>query len=204
MIRKAMPEDKTDAAVLLFSTAESIYRYVYFEETEKTLEIMEKMFLLPMNECSLDFCWIAEVDGRPAGLLQIYNAAEGKKIQRGTGRAMSKTMGFFTALRRIPRGMAIGRVMLPIPDDMLYIGHLAVHPANQGQGIGSRLLEFAAKHAQERGLARVGLDVEVGNDRAHAVYLRNGYTDTSTLTSKKMQRDMGFAGFTRMEKKNLS
>jgi ribosomal protein S18 acetylase RimI-like enzyme len=56
-----------------------------------------------------------------------------------------------------------------------HVSDLAVAPAFDGQGIGSRLLAFAETWAKQRGCRYVTLAVFPGNARARALYERHGY-----------------------------
>jgi ribosomal protein S18 acetylase RimI-like enzyme len=56
-----------------------------------------------------------------------------------------------------------------------HVSDLAVAPAFEGHGIGSRLLAFAEAWAKQRGCRHVTLAVFPGNARARALYERHGY-----------------------------
>lgn len=58
-----------------------------------------------------------------------------------------------------------------IPD----VQSLRVHPAFQGQGIGTRLLSAAEVIAKQRGLPQLGLSVGRENKGAHRLYERCGF-----------------------------
>lgn len=51
-----------------------------------------------------------------------------------------------------------------------YVDALAVSPKAWGQGIGSRLLDYAAKLGQERGFKKMSLNVDLDNPRAARLY----------------------------------
>ena len=54
-----------------------------------------------------------------------------------------------------------------------YIEEIAV--AEDGAGVGSRLLEFAEAWARDRGYRYVSLSVRPKNERARDLYTRRGY-----------------------------
>jgi ribosomal protein S18 acetylase RimI-like enzyme len=64
-----------------------------------------------------------------------------------------------------------------MPDCPPNLSDIAVHPARQSRGIGSRLMEAAESLAARRGYERVGLSVALDNVRARALYERRGYVD---------------------------
>jgi GNAT superfamily N-acetyltransferase len=57
------------------------------------------------------------------------------------------------------------------------LSDIAVAPAYQSGGIGSRLMEEAEELAGRQGYARVGLGVALDNSRARRLYERRGYID---------------------------
>jgi [ribosomal protein S18]-alanine N-acetyltransferase len=97
-----------------------------------------------------------------------------------------------------PWSLAVLRQELSMPDSRLYFvarrkqtvaghagmmlvageGHVttvAVDPAWQGQGVGSRLMLALHRSAIARGVTAMTLEVRVGNDAALALYRRFGY-----------------------------
>ena len=58
------------------------------------------------------------------------------------------------------------------------ISNLQVEPAARGHGAGTALVRLAEDLVRSRGLGRVSIGVGLDNDRAAALYLRLGYTDT--------------------------
>jgi GNAT superfamily N-acetyltransferase len=60
----------------------------------------------------------------------------------------------------------------------LYIGKLAVDPAEQRQGHARRLLALAERRARELGLPRLELQTRVELAENHAVFARLGFTRT--------------------------
>jgi ribosomal-protein-alanine N-acetyltransferase len=59
----------------------------------------------------------------------------------------------------------------------LHLLNITVAPAFQGQGLGHRLLDAVQAHGQRLGLATLLLEVRRSNERAHALYLRRGFTE---------------------------
>lgn len=63
-----------------------------------------------------------------------------------------------------------------LPESQVLLVHtLAVHPGFRGQGVASRLLEFALEYARQSGARAVRLDVSQGNLPAIALYERFGF-----------------------------
>lgn len=72
------------------------------------------------------------------------------------------------------------QVMLP-ESQVLIVHTLAVHPDCRGQGVASRLLEFALEYARQDGDRAVRLDVSRGNLPAISLYERFGFRHMDTL-----------------------
>lgn len=70
-------------------------------------------------------------------------------------------------------GFVLGRVIL----DEAEVLTLAVLPAAQGRGIGTRLMAAFARHARGLGAARGFLEVAAHNGPARAVYARTGWVE---------------------------
>ena len=59
-----------------------------------------------------------------------------------------------------------------------FIDDLYLVPAARGMGLGRALLAFAVGEAEKLGIRMLHLEVEPGNDRAHDLYRRNGFTES--------------------------
>lgn len=68
---------------------------------------------------------------------------------------------------------------------MLVVHRLAIDPAAQGQGIASRLMDFAEEHGRRNGYAGIRLDAFAGNPRALRLYNRRGYRMAGAVTFRK-------------------
>lgn len=55
------------------------------------------------------------------------------------------------------------------------ITNVAVIPEEQGRGSGRRMMEYLLEQAQERGIARIILEVRVSNEKAIHLYERLGF-----------------------------
>jgi GNAT superfamily N-acetyltransferase len=74
-----------------------------------------------------------------------------------------------------PVGMVGATPVVTDPDTVHLIAMWAA-PAVRGTGVADRLIDAVVEWAQGRGSRSVWLEVATGNDRAAAVYLRNGFT----------------------------
>jgi GNAT superfamily N-acetyltransferase len=75
-----------------------------------------------------------------------------------------------------PVGMASG---LPTEEDgVVALVSMWIEPAGRGQGIGDQLMAAVEQWAREAEAHTLKLSVVAGNDKAHDLYLRSGFTDT--------------------------
>ena len=74
-------------------------------------------------------------------------------------------------------GKLVGYVLasVSVPEGEIY--SIAVKQDQEGHGIGHQLLEAALAKLRERGVSRVLLEVEDGNERAYNLYLRVGFQE---------------------------
>jgi GNAT superfamily N-acetyltransferase len=75
-------------------------------------------------------------------------------------------------------GQISGFVVLVAEPGYLLVENLAVRPADQGRGIGSRLLARAEQHALRLGLSEIRLYTNEAMTENLAYYPRRGYVET--------------------------
>jgi ribosomal protein S18 acetylase RimI-like enzyme len=92
--------------------------------------------------------------------------------------AIAGSVSFVALLDGEPAGMASG---LPGPDGIPQLGTMWVSPAGRSQGVGDRLVLAVAQWAREQGAAVLRLTVAEGNERAAAMYRRNGFAATGEM-----------------------
>lgn len=78
-----------------------------------------------------------------------------------------------------------------IPDEVTlapqaFIAYMAVEPAEQRRGIGSRLIAEVDRAARERGLPYVSLMVTEGNAPAFGLYERSGFLTERRMLTKRL------------------
>jgi GNAT superfamily N-acetyltransferase len=56
---------------------------------------------------------------------------------------------------------------------------LVVLPGHRGRGIATSLVEFVIQHARTHGVLRLTLLTDMQNERAHALYRKLGFTDST-------------------------
>lgn len=77
-------------------------------------------------------------------------------------------------------GVVVGTVRLTVEQDRGGVYGFAVDPARQGRGIGRDVLRRVCERLRAEGVATVGLEVEVENDRALGLYTSLGFVRVTT------------------------
>jgi N-acetylglutamate synthase-like GNAT family acetyltransferase len=72
----------------------------------------------------------------------------------------------------------IGLISLNQIEDVLLVENVAVHPAEQGTGVGRRLMEFAEDLARQRQIGRLALYTNEVMTENQAIYEHLGYRPT--------------------------
>lgn len=81
-----------------------------------------------------------------------------------------------------------------------YIGMLAVHPAQQGKGLGRQLMSFAESELRSRGCTRLQLRIVSLRPELLDFYHRQGYRETGTTTYPFPEKVSQPIHFVNMEK----
>jgi ribosomal-protein-alanine N-acetyltransferase len=74
-----------------------------------------------------------------------------------------------------PHKAVVGYFVAWIVDNEIHLGNLAVSPAEQGRGIGQKLLDHLLATGRRRRVRVVTLEVRESNLVAQKLYLRNGF-----------------------------
>lgn len=72
-------------------------------------------------------------------------------------------------------GRPEGYIISWLVEDELHIGNIAVAPGLQGAGLGQAVLARCLSEAVALGVTRASLEVRVSNERAIALYGKNGF-----------------------------
>ena len=76
--------------------------------------------------------------------------------------------------------------------DCPHLSALLVHPDSRSRGIGTRVMEAVETLAFQRGYRRIGLNVDIENARARALYTRRGYREAgfAAQTTRRSYLDL--------------
>jgi ribosomal protein S18 acetylase RimI-like enzyme len=162
------PASKSDAHVIaeLFRiSSEGVADYVWTQMAAESgsnadlVDIGAERYRREGVDFSYQNCDIAEIEGEPVGMLHAYRmGADAGKVEDG----------FDPVLRPYAE--------LEEPSS-LYISGLALFPKYRGEGVGTRLLDFAYKRARVEGLKKISLICFEENEGAYRLYQREGFNE---------------------------
>jgi N-acetylglutamate synthase-like GNAT family acetyltransferase len=114
--------------------------------------------------------YLARMDKPPAPLLRDYSAA----IETGA--------------IWVTGSPVVGVISLTEDDDVMLIENVAVHPDQQGTGLGRRLMEFAEQQAARRQIQRLALYTNEVMTENQEIYAHLGYRAIGRRTENGYRR----------------
>jgi ribosomal protein S18 acetylase RimI-like enzyme len=174
--------DDADVAVpLIYETSRGMYDR-WAGNRERAFRILGRAFRGTGADASHEVCWVAELDGRVAGVMAAFPARE--QESRGRNIILRMLRGtppwlWARTLRLYRRGRA-----LPDPpdhDSSFYIDALAADSAHRRRGVARALLTTAEAEARRLGLRAVHLDTTIDTAGARATYEATGFEVTQEL-----------------------
>ena len=85
-------------------------------------------------------------------------------------------------------GAVVGILVLMQQEDGILLDNVAVHPSEQGKGLGARLIDMAEHEARGQGYESIDLYTNVTMTENIEIYLRRGYFETSRRKVKGYDR----------------
>ena len=173
-VRPARAGEADSLAPLLYAVNPAIHDR-FAGGRERALRVITEAFDSPGHSGSAEVVRVAEVEGRPAGVVACYPDWEGTPRGRADVR-----LGLRVAplLRRPALLVFIRRMRRAIPEspwEALYIDALATAPEYRRRGVARALLAAVEAEARRRGLIRVCLETEAANDAARSLYESSGF-----------------------------
>lgn len=170
IIKQARPEDAEKVAPLIINAIGEIADHMTAQkEPEAVLEKVEEMIRGEYTRHSHRYTYTATVDGEIAGALVIYHGNEAESLDRYLVEQLKK--------------QGHDRTIEPeAHTDEWYIDTVSVDPKYQGQGIGSKLFEFAEELVSSQGGGKLSLNVDIDKEGAIRLYKRLGYSVSEPWT----------------------
>jgi len=106
----------------------------------------------------------------PSSALKETPVTIGRELEHGGGAVVHDA------------GVMIGAVLWREEDASLYVGRLAVHPAQRRRGIARMLMAECEREARRRGLPRMHLGVRLGLEDNRRLFQSCGFVDAEFLS----------------------
>lgn len=193
-IRPARPDDAPLAAAAFRLSMNGMTEYLFGPDGRQAEIALMRLFSFDAGRFGYHSAYVAEWNRQPLGMLISFPGADANRLSLAAVPQLFKTLGmrfFGMAMRSLP----LANIREAETDEYL-ISNLAVLPAAQGQGLGSRLLEHAEEQARTLGFSKCALLVSPGNKTALKLYKKHGYEIVFTRRHKNP-----LASYHRMVKK---
>ncbi|MBA4384124.1 MAG: hypothetical protein C0410_05260 [Anaerolinea sp.] len=200
IIRPATKEDSVTAAALLAETnGEFGVEVLGLGKPDLQFSALRQWFADTGNRFSYQCSTIAEKYRIPAGLLLAFPGSKLTRLELGCARRIFHIYGFSGAFKMMWLNKSLVNNKEAENDEYL-IAHLAVDEGFRRQGIAQALLEKAGQDALSLGLNKLVLEVEIGNDKAIALYRKAGFELVNTVYFNSDAARLKSPGFYKMSK----
>ena len=177
-IRKALPQDASSIANLLFLAMEEIvYEFIGEPNREKAIVLFTHFAKSDNNQYSYQNCYVME-SGKE--IIAAANVYDGAKLHEYRQPIADYITSHFKRELRVEDETQSGEY---------YIDSIGVSKSFQGRGIGSEILKFLINEYVIRQKHTLGLLVDEENVHAKKLYLKLGFYSVNhiLLTGKKME-----------------
>lgn len=165
-IRQATKQDADIVPELMLQAMEDIvFNYIDKQDIEQAITFLTHFFQQPDNLYSYQNTFVAlDQEQEIVGCITGYNGDEYESLRQPVLQYIKQNYNesFIGEQETTP--------------EQFYIDTLAVSASTQGQGIGTKLLEFLIQHAKEQGHKKVGLLVDIENVDALKLYKKLGFS----------------------------
>jgi Acetyltransferases len=171
LIRKARTGDvELIARAICMAEGELAPFFTGTEDEEKSIRVLSE-FIVSSVPCrySLQYCLVAEVEGKPAGMLFSFPAD------------LQPDLDLLILASVNARGYNLKELFFEGEHGTYYLSTMGVDPAYRGQGIGTELMAAAEAEGAAQGFTRISLLVSADKEKARALYERKGYSITARV-----------------------
>jgi len=163
-IRKAIREDsEAIAPLLMLASGDVFYKFIGEEHYEKAKDFLLRFVKREDNQYSFQNCYVAVEVGEIVAAALVYDGAKLKELRKPV---LDHVHQHFDASFHVEDETQAGE---------FYIDSLGVAIAQQGKGLGSRLLNFLIKENVQKNGQKLGLLVNISNAGAKKLYTKLGF-----------------------------
>lgn len=170
-VRSAQLNDGPDIAPLIIDAIGDIANRITGEESpEKIIASLIELFERTDNRNSHLNTYVAEFDGKVAGMMILYGGDKAIHLDAQLERWL------------VAKNAPIQTIEVEARPDEFYIDTICVNPDFRGQGIGTILLNHAEILCKEHGYSKLSLSVELEKQRARHLYEKIGFVYSEPWT----------------------
>ena len=170
-IRPAQLTDTEDAAPLLIEANGDISKRLTGETDWEKVELaLRELFQKEDNRHSYRYTYVAELDGKVAGIMGIYPGDDEPEFDNNLREWLAQKGALYLEIdaEAAPRE--------------LYINTICVKPEFRNKGIATQLFSYAEELAKQTNFTKLSLNVEIEKEPAIRLYKRLGYEIVSPWT----------------------
>ncbi|TCD08192.1 GNAT family N-acetyltransferase [Pedobacter frigidisoli] len=165
MIRKAKPADAEEVAQLIIQAMGNLAnKFSNTDDTIATLSLFKYFFSQTDNQYSYENTLVYEENSQILGSINAYDR----------GKLLELRKNFLDHLAH-HNGLTNFNPENETQSGEFYLDTISVNPNAQGKGIGKQLIDAGINWAKELGHNKVGLLVEIDNEKALKLYQTKGF-----------------------------
>lgn len=178
LIRKAKPEEsRAIASCILLAMEEIVYSFIGEKSEKKAIDFLDSLIQEEGNQYSYENCWVVMIDNQIVAAANVYNGAQLSALKEPVAERIHTMFNKdFNPEAETQAGE-------------FYIDCVGVHPSQQGQGIGTKFLQFLIEDFVHQRNETLGLLVDKDNPNAKKLYLKLGFdiVKEKTFAGKSME-----------------
>ncbi len=176
---------------LIYETELELFKPLFGKNQQKAQYNIKKLIINGENSFGHDFINVVTLDNDEVlGVLVSYSGRELK--ENNETRTLFKALGFIEFLKLTLIGSILNKLLTSEKnDDDYYLSNISVDENHRGKGVGTFILKYALKLANEKNARRVILDVSLDNIGARKLYEKTGFKIYNKKSIKWFGEEIG-------------
>ena len=178
LIRKAKPEEADIISrYLLLAMGDIAFKFIGEDSAEKAASWLSSLISKTGNQYSFENCFVAVAENEIIAVALVYNGGDLQQLREPVAQSIKLMFN---------REFDLEDETEP---GEFYIDCVAVSPARQGQGIGSKMFKFLIDEYVYKQGETLGLLVDKENPGAKKLYLKLGFqfVNEKSFAGKQME-----------------
>jgi ribosomal protein S18 acetylase RimI-like enzyme len=195
IIRPACQQDISLLAELIYASGSQVLESVFrFNNQHNPQDFLLSALQYKEGQYGFANHWLALKNDKILAVVCAWHTELNSDFHQATVNSVVEYFGLEHSIDVIARSQVV-KHFIPTPQPHEWcIGHLAVLPKYQRQGVASQLLQFMGELALQKGKSTLSLDVSQDNHSAIQFYQQLGF---NIVTTSELTTEMQHLGFTR-------